>query len=252
MRCPHDLPSEYCAYCRPKENFWLRKKPRLLDLYCCEGGAAMGYAQAGFDVVGVDIERRPRYPFPMIRCDVRDMDPRFIATFDAAHASPPCQGFTTMRHAPGAKGHANLIPATRELLKAAGVPYVIENVEPALPELIDPFILCGTMFGLGAQGCEMRRHRGFETSFAITPPVCQHGDGPVIGIYGGHARKRSAKHGGRGTQDVWKGGHKTAATEAMGMDWASLQGMSEAIPPAYTKFIGTALLAHIASMRAAA
>lgn len=212
----------------------------------------MGYARAGFEVVGVDIQKQPRYPFPFIRCDVLDMDPRFLATFDAIHASPPCQGFTTMRHAPGAKGHANLIPATRALLKAAGVPYVIENVEPALPELVDPFILCGTMFGLGAQGCEMRRHRGFETSFHVPALSCQHGDGPVIGIYGGHARRRSAKHGGRGTKDVWEGGHSVAASKAMGMTWATLNGMSEAIPPAYTLHIGRAALAHIASLRAAA
>lgn len=229
------------------------RRPKLLDLYCCEGGAAMGYAQAGFDVVGVDIEKQPRYPFPFIRCDVLDMDPRFLATFDVIHASPPCQGFTTMRHAPGAKGHDNLIPATRALLQTSGRPYIIENVEPAAPHLINPMVLCGTMFGLGAEGCELRRHRLFETSFKLFPPRnCRHSDAPVIGVYGGHARKRSAKHGGRGTQDKWEGGHRGAAECAMQMPWATLNGMSEAIPPAYSEHIGHAALVHIRYARAAA
>lgn len=213
----------------------------------------MGYAEAGFDVVGVDIERQRHYPFPFIRADVLDMDPRFLATFDVIHASPPCQFATLLKHAPGGKEHPNLIPPTRRLLGQAGRPYIIENVEPAAPHLIDPVMLCGTMFGLGAEGCELRRHRYFETSFSLAAPCgCQHGDRAVIGVYGGHARRRSAKHGGRGTKDVWAGGHKGAAAEAMGMAWATLGGMSEAIPPAYTKHIGLSALAHIASMRAAA
>lgn len=211
----------------------------------------MGYAEAGFEVVGVDIERQARYPFPFIRCDVLDMDPRFLATFDVIHASPPCQFATLLKHAPGGKEHPNLIPATRTLLRKSGRTFVIENVEPAKDHLVDPITLCGSMFGLKAQGCELRRHRCFEISedFLTFTGKCKHGIGPVIGVYGGHARKRSAKHGGRGTQDACKGGHKAAASEAMGMDWASLQGMSEAIPPAYTKFIGQALMAHLASQR---
>lgn len=228
-------------------------KPRLLDLYCCEGGASMGYAQAGFDVVGVDIEKQPRYPFPFIQCDVLSMDPRFLATFDLIHASPPCQFATLLKHAPGGKEHPNLIPGTRDLLKASGRPYVIENVEPAAPHLIGPLTLCGTSFKLGAQGCELRRHRIFETSFHVDfVPFCNHTDKPVIGVYGGHARKRSAKHGGRGTKDTWEGGHAQADSEAMGIDWMTLGGMSEAIPPAYTKHIGLAAMTHIASLRRAA
>lgn len=227
-------------------------KPRLIDLYCKAGGAAKGYADAGWDVVGVDIDPQPRYPFPFIRADVLKLSPRFIATFDAAHASPPCQFATLLKHAPGGKQHANLIPATRKLLKAAGVPYIIENVEPAGPHLINPTTYCGTMFGLRAEGCQLRRHRLFETSFPLSVPgYCLH-LGAVIGIYGGHARRRAAKHGGRGTKDVWALGHKGAASAALGVDWMTLNELSEAIPPAYTKHIGEALLAHIASLRAAA
>lgn len=228
-------------------------KPRLIDLYCKAGGAAKGYADAGWEVVGVDIKPQPRYPYPFIQADVTRMDPRFVATFDAAHASPPCQFATLLKHAPNGKTHINLIPTTRKLLKAAGLPYVIENVEPAMSHLVNPMMLCGTMFGLGAEGCDLWRHRGFETSFGLTAPCgCRHSGKPVIGIYGGHARRRSAKHGGRGTKDVWKAGHKGAASAALGIDWMTLGELSEAIPPAYTKFIGLALMAHLASLRQAA
>jgi DNA (cytosine-5)-methyltransferase 1 len=210
---------------------------RVLDLFCKQGGAGRGYADAGFDVVGVDKDPQPRYPFEFIRADVLGLDVSFLASFDLIHASPPCQFATLLRHAPGGREHPNLIAPTRELLMRAKRPYVIENVEPAREHLIDPIRLCGTMFGLGAQGCDLHRHRLFETSFDLRQPDCAHNGRPVIGVYGGHARKRSARHGGRGTRDVWRGGHKTAASEAMGVDWMTLDGLSEAIPPAYTEWI---------------
>jgi DNA (cytosine-5)-methyltransferase 1 len=118
--------------------------------------------------------------------------------------------------------------------------------------MIDPFILCGSQFGLGAQGCQLRRHRLIESNVAMAAPACAHNVLPVIGIYGGHARKRSAKHGGRGTQDVWAGGHKAAASEALGIDWMTLAEMSECIPPAYTRWIGERLLAAVFDQRLAA
>lgn len=214
---------------------------RLLDLFCCAGGAGRGYADAGFEVVGVDIEPQPRYPFEFIRADALALPVDFLRTFDAIHASPPCQGYSAMRHAPGGKRRPRLIGATRTLLEAAGVPWVIENVEDARSEMRSPVMLCGTSFGLGTQGFDLQRHRLFETSFPLTAPPCEHSDRPVVGVYGGHARNRSAKHGGRGTRDVWEGGHKTACREAMGIDWMTLDQISEAIPPAYTRFIGERL-----------
>jgi len=221
-------------------------RPRLLDLFCCEGGAGTGYARAGFEVVGVDIEAQPRYPFQFIQADALSLDREFLAGFDAIHASPPCQFATLLRHAPGGRAHPNLIPATRSLLESTGLPYIIENVEPAGRHLREPITLCGSMFGLQAQGHELRRHRLFESNVDIQAPgPCRHGDGPVIGVYGGHARRRSAKHGGRGTKDAWEGGHWAAASQALGMDWASLEGLSEAIPPAYTEHLGRQLLACI-------
>lgn len=222
----------------------MRRTFTILDLYCCEGGAGSGYAQAGFHVVGVDAAPQPRYPGPSLVADVTALDPRWVALFDAVHASPPCQFATALNN--DKTKHLNLIPATRALLEAAGVPYVIENVAEAREHLRDPVMICGTAFGLGAQGFELQRHRLFESNVpGLLGAPCAHSGKPVIGIYGGHARNRSKRHGGRGTRDVWQGGHRAAAVEAMGMPWATLNGMSEAIPPAYTKHIGLQLRAHL-------
>lgn len=224
---------------------------RILDLFSCAGGAAVGYHRAGFDVVGVDISPQPRYPFAFIQTDVLALDQRFLRSFDAIHASPPCQGYTAMRHAPGARGAPMLIDQTRSLLEASGRPWIIENVEEARWAMREPIMLCGSMFGLGAQGCRTQRHRLFESNIAISAPSpCDHDARPVVGVYGGHARKRAAKAGGRGTRDVWEGGHKAAASEALGIDWMTLAEMSEAVPPAYTEHLGLQLGRHLLASRA--
>ncbi|WP_313008432.1 DNA cytosine methyltransferase [Brevundimonas vesicularis] len=222
---------------------------RILDLFCNAGGAGMGYHRAGFEVVGVDLEPQRNYPFAFIQHDALTLDPRFLRSFDAIHASPPCQGYTGM-NAPGQVGAPRLIDLTRRMLQATGRPYIIENVEGAVWDMRDPITLCGSMFGLGAQGCQLRRHRLFESNIAISAPSpCQHDARPVIGVYGGHARRRAASAGGRGTRDVWEGGHRAAMSEAMGMTWATCAEMSEAIPPAFTEHLGRQLLAHIQSSR---
>ena len=217
-------------------------KPRALDLFCCAGGASMGLHRAGFDVVGVDIVDRKRYPFEFHRADAM-MFP--LDGFDFIWASPPCQGYTSMRHAPGAKGAPLLIDAVRDRLQHIGVPWCIENVEEAAWAMRSPVVLCGSMFGLGAQGCRLQRHRLFECNFPLPPRACEHDDRPVIGVYGGHARRRAASAGGRGTQDVWVGGHAAAAKEALGIDWMTLAEMSEAIPPAYAEFIGRSAISSM-------
>lgn len=206
----------------------------------------MGYSRAGFDVVGVDIQRRKNYPFECIEADVLTLDPKWIAdNFDAVHASPPCQFATALRHLPGTKQHVNLIPATRALLEATGLPWIIENVEGAMPHMPGAITLCGTMFGLGVEECELRRHRLFMADFPISPPSpCDHRK-PVVGCYGGHARRRAASAGGRGTRDAWTGGHRTAMGAALGIDWASCADMSEAIPPAYMEHLGRQMLSHM-------
>ena len=209
--------------------------PKALDLFCCAGGASEGLRQAGFEVVGVDIKPQPRYPFTFIQADALTFP---LDGFDFIWASPPCQGYTELRHAPGTRGAPMLIDKVRRRLTAAMVPWIIENVEDAAWAMRNPITLCGSMFGLGAQGCRTQRHRLFECSFPIGQPKCSHDERPVIGIYGGHARKRAKSAGGRGTRDVWHGGHKKAAAEAMGIDWMTLNELSEAIPPAYSEFIG--------------
>lgn len=223
---------------------------RLLDLFCCAGGAAMGYHEAGFEVVGVDIKPQPRYPFAFVQADAMAYP---LDGFDGVHASPPCQGYTELRYAPGAIGAPRLIGLVRAKLAQSGLPYVIENVEGARSEMVDPIMLCGTMFGNQAHGADLHRHRLFETNFPLSAPACAHDrDRPTIGVYGGHARIRSARHGGRGTRDVWPQGHREAASTAMGMDWATLAELSEAIPPAYTRCIGEQLIAHLEARRLAA
>jgi DNA (cytosine-5)-methyltransferase 1 len=221
---------------------------RALDLFCCAGGAGMGLHRAGFEVVGVDIKPQPRYPFEFHQANALNHP---LDGFDFIWASPPCQGYSEMRHAPGAKGAPLLIDEVRARMPA-GVPWVIENVEDAGWALRSPVTLCGSMFGLGTQGCRLQRHRLFESNFPMTPPPCSHDARPVIGVYGGHARKRAKTAGGRGTRDVWQGGHKAAAAEAMGIDWMTLTEISEAIPPAYSEFIGREAIRQIHAMRQAA
>lgn len=229
------------------------RKLRALDLFCCAGGASMGLHRAGFEVVGVDTKPRANYPFEVIKHDALGLTESHLAGFDFIWASPPCQGYSAMRHAPGAVGAERLIGATRDRLRRLDtVLWVIENVEEAAPYMRNPVTLCGSMFGLGAQGCRLQRHRLFEANFHIPAPACSHDERPVIGVYGGHARKRSALAGGRGTRDVWEGGHRAAASEALGIDWMTLGEMSEAIPPAYAEFIGRAAIAQMEAERAAA
>lgn len=230
------------------------KRPRLIDFNCCAGGAGMGYHLAGFDVVGVDIKPQPRYPFEAIQADVRDIDPRWVAeNFDAAHASPPCQFGTALRHAKGTrKDHLNLIPETRALLKASGLPYIIENVGDVARagHLVDPIMLNGFMFDLGCTTStgvrfHLERERWFETSFGATAPTGWTRKTPICGHYGAHLRNRSAAHGGRGTVDFPGEDRPALSREAMQMPWATMAQMSEAIPPAFTQFLGQQLLAHL-------
>jgi DNA (cytosine-5)-methyltransferase 1 len=218
---------------------------RAIDLFCCAGGATKGLQRAGYHVTGVDLTRHKRYcGDDFIQADALTVD---LSGYDFIWASPPCQGYTALRHAPGTKGAPLLIEQVRARLEASGVPWVIENVEEAAWAMPGAITLCGSMFNLGAQGCRLQRHRLFQASFPVTQLVCCHDTRPVMGVYGGHARKRAASAGGRGTRDVWEGGHKAAASQAMGIDWMTLGELSEAIPPAYSEFIGRAAIGLIRS-----
>lgn len=213
---------------------------RALDLFCCAGGATKGLQQAGFHVTGVDLRQHANYPGDVFFCADALTFP--LDGFDFIWASPPCQGYTALRHAPGTKGAPQLIDQIRDRLVAWGGLYVIENVEEARWAMREPVLLCGSMFGLGAQGCRTQRRRLFEGNIGLEQKACAHDERPVIGVYGGHARKRAARAGGRGTRDIWEGGHKAAASEALGIDWMTLAQMSEAIPPAYAEHIGRAAM----------
>jgi DNA (cytosine-5)-methyltransferase 1 len=215
-------------------------RPRLLDLFCGGGGAGAGYAAAGFDVVGVDLSPQPRYPFEFVQADALEYLAAEGASFDAVHASPPCQRYSslTRRHGAGAvAGHPDLVAPTRELLELVGRPWVIENV-PGAP-LRSPVLLCGSMFGLAGtvagERRQLRRHRLFESPVFLYPPgPCSHDGGRTIGVYGhpgGKSKRDRVRFGG---SDSWR--------EAMGIDWLRVPELAEAIPPAYTEWLGRLLL----------
>lgn len=241
-------------------------KPVLLDLYCKAGGATRGYQRAGFRVVGVDKDPQPNYCgdefFQADALDVLEalleerqvglLWPTAIANLAAVHASPPCQAYTAFRWMrPGASSYPELIEPTRELLRALPRPYVIENV-PGAP-LIDPIQLCGSMFGLAIAEGELRRHRLFECSFPVeAPPRCFHPRGrKTLGIYGGGTRQ-STRPALRNERGWLKGGatdkaNLRQAQELMEMPWANRAEICQAIPPAYTEYIGRALMEHLAA-----
>jgi DNA (cytosine-5)-methyltransferase 1 len=221
-------------------------RPLLLDLFCCAGGAAEGYRRAGFDVIGVDIAPQPNYPYEFVQADALDVLRRLLAgervggyvlaDFAAIHASPPCQAHSDLQKQ-SKRFYRDFIPQTRELLEQTGLPYVIENVEGA--PLRDPVVLCGTMF----PGLRVLRHRLFEASVPLTAPP--HPDGhPLVFTY-----DRRKAHYGRLDQNtsfvqVTGGGNCTVANKAsaMGIDWMTGRELNEAIPPAYTEFLGRQLL----------
>ena len=218
----------------------LGRKPRLLDLFCCAGGAGIGYSRAGFEVVGVDLMPQPRYPLPFIRSDALKLDQKFIGMFDAVHASPPCQSYSDL-----AKRNRNgdewprLIEPVREMLIRSGLPYVIENVDNA--PLLDPIVLCGTMF----PGLRVLRHRLFEANFDIPQP--SHGKHPKV-----HTFDRRKSHFGKTDErtdfvQVTGGGNCTraAARNAMGIDWMTKAEINESIPPAYAEYVGGFLMRHL-------
>ena len=233
-------------------------RPRLLDLFCCEGGAAVGYRRAGWDVVGVDLDRNrlKRYPFESHHADALEFAREHAHEFHAIHASPPCQGYSR-GNAGRVTKWPKLIPATREVLAASGLPYVIENVTDAGPEMVDPVALCGCMFALSTIDTDgvrihLKRERLFETNWDLTAPrPCDHsGIEWFAGAYGGARRdKYEAKY-------VRKGGYvppeKSVVKALLGiehdMTWG---GLFESIPPAFSEHIGRGLLEVIESEAAA-
>lgn len=218
---------------------------KLLDLFCKAGGAAAGYAKAGFEVVGVDIEPQPNYPFTFIQADALDIlkDLDFISQFDVIHASPPCQFYSKCKHMAKDKeqylnNHQDLIPIVRELLIKTGKPYVIENVEGST--LLNPISLSGTQF----EHIYTQRKRLFESNIPLQIPQTK-------------PQKRKTPSAGNGIGEdgfisiCGSGGVRGLNSRQIvlywgfalgGIDWMNRDELAEAIPPAYTEFIGKQLI----------
>lgn len=207
----------------------LSTAPRALDLFCGAGGTSMGLHRAGFDVTGIDHRPMPRYPFAFIQADAL-RPPVDLSAFDFIWASPPCQRYSQMTPKAHRGKHPDLIATTRRLLQASGVPFVIENVPSAARHLINPIMLCGSMFGLN-----LRRHRFFELGgFFLLVGSCIHAPGPVL-ITGTHRRTYEPRYE-----------YSLAdCKEASGIDWMTRAELDNAIPPAYAEFIGKAVLQHL-------
>jgi DNA (cytosine-5)-methyltransferase 1 len=211
--------------------------PTLLDLFCKAGGAGEGYRRSGFDVTGVDIESQPNNPHRFICADALEYLEAHGHEYDAIHASPPCQGYSNLKAMHPGKKYPMLIEPVRTMLQKIGKPYVIENV-PGSPLITysDLFgfhgvMLCGSMFDLKCSRGWLRRHRNFETSFPIVQPTCNHPKSPAVGVYG---------HGGHSGKHRML--YRDEASEAMRINWMNRDEMCQAIPPAYTEFIGRYLI----------
>ena len=220
-------------------------KKKILDLFCGAGGAAMGYYRAGFEVVGVDIYQQPHYPFEFEWADALD----FLRTFDAdgfagIHASPPCQAYST--RTPDPRKHPALISQVRKRLKQIGLPYVIENVLGAQSELKNPVMLCGSAFGLRVQ-----RHRLFEANWPLIGAGCEHHwqeEDKRFLIY--DHRKWSWKghipvHGSGGSKAAEYWPFAMGCGDTWDDCWMTRNEIQEAIPPAYTEYVGAQLQTHL-------
>lgn len=221
-------------------------RPLLLDLYCGAGGCSVGYHRAGFDVIGVDLHPQPNYPYAFVQGDALEVEERLLRTHDfaAIHASPPCQAFSSIakqvrKLRPGAYEHPDLVEPTRDLLIASGLPYVMENVIGA--PLRNPIMLCGSSFGL-----DVRRHRIFELGgfSCMALPCAHHWQKPRF-------RSLDQRRGDRLASVVGVHGHlnypgeKKLREAAMGIDWMDTDELAQAIPPAYTEYVGVQLRQHI-------
>jgi DNA (cytosine-5)-methyltransferase 1 len=204
----------------------------------------MGYHRAGFDVVGVDVEPQPHYPFEFHQADALEFP---LGGFDVIHASPPCQLYSVANNIHGRSDHPDLVGPTRSRLLTTGRPFVIENV-PGSP-LRNWVQLCGLTFGLG-----VKRHRWFESNVALLAPPCPYGHkGDWVSVFGHTVLERGhvvgkAKGGGNSIRRRHLGIER--GREAMGIDWMNRSELSESIPPAYTEHIGHQLIAHLEEVAA--
>jgi DNA (cytosine-5)-methyltransferase 1 len=227
----------------------MRRPPTLLDLFCGAGGAAVGYARAGFHILGIDHLRQRDYPLPMEVLDAMDVlaRPDLLDTFDVVHASPPCLRWSVVT--PNRETYPDLIAPVRDALLAWGGPYVIENVVGA--PLRDPVLMCGAAFGLGATCRDgvrrtLRRHRHFESNLPLTSPGCGCVPGQdTIGVYGGGGGATPGKSGYKA--------HYEEGCWAMGITWMrDRRATANAIPPAYTEHLGHQIARQVSTGKSVA
>lgn len=213
---------------------------KVLDLFCCAGGAAVGLKQAWPDaeITGVDVDPQPRYPFNFVQADAVGFN---VSGYDFIWASPPCQGYSALKTMKNANVHPKLIEEIRFKLRMSDCDWVIENVVGA--PLENPTMLCGSHFGLGSDGFQLRRHRLFESNFSIAPPgECRHSE-LTVGIYGAKARNIAQEKRHYSKPKDTRGKpigvvlNQSIGRQSMGIDWMNMQELSEAIPPAYSRYI---------------
>jgi DNA (cytosine-5)-methyltransferase 1 len=223
------------------------KRPKALDLFCGAGGVSKGLHDAGFDVVGVDIELMPEYPrgpgFEFVQADALTCP---LNGFDLIWASPKCQRYSAATRQSGdPSSYPDQIAPIRERLRASGAPFVIENVLGS--PLLNPIMLCGAMFGLGVV-----RHRLFECSFfVLAPPHPKHKGSLVTGEYvtvagnGGVPSWTYKKRESLGLSKYMPDEMKLETWQkAMGIDWTSRETLVQAIPPKYAEWIGKRFLEY--------
>lgn len=222
----------------PDNDVYPQQRPRLLDLFCGAGGAAMGYHRAGFDVIGIDLHPRRCYPFECHQDDALEflMASEWPVTFDVIHASPPCKTHSSINTLPRPQmrlfdPNPDLLTPTLELLRQRPTPWIVENVPAAKPMPASSVTVCGSAFGL-----KVRRHRLFASSVPLVGTECDHAaQGRTLGVYG---------HGGgfmKGAAIARRG----EFADLLGMPWADWRGAAQAIPPAYTEYLGRQLIAHL-------
>lgn len=206
---------------------------RLLDLFCGAGGAAMGYHRAGFEVVGVDMDPQPHYPFEFHQADAMTYP---LDGFDVIHASPPCQDHSVLSSRTPEHGTGWMLDAIVGRLKASGAVWVVENV-PGAP-MPGAIVLCGSQFGL-----KVRRHRLFLSNVTLTRPACDHAtQGQTVDVTGhGMAGRTHRKRKAMGLPLDTQADRRAA----MGIDWMNRTELAQAIPPAYTEHLGLQLIAHL-------
>ena len=224
------------------------RKPRLLDLFCCAGGAGKGYADAGFEVVGVDIDPQPNYPFEFHQADAIEFVRDHGHEFDAIHASPPCQTFSRTKTL-HSNEHPDLIKPTRDALVASGKPWVMENVVGA--PLIDPIKLSGQHFNMTAPDVDgvplkLVRNRLFESNILLRVPDSFHANkhiqtASIYGAGGGWTPRHRDNPDRRGGYIP----HTDVIKKLLGIDWMTKHEMSQSIPPVFTEWVGGQIIDHI-------